>query len=111
MHSDQVLLPQMNEITRIKGRWFSDNRLSLVAIIGNIVFVVYLAIVRENDLKNSVETHEKRLNLIEIQIGDLREKKVDKETFLLINENLNALRSDIRDIKNSLIDHISKETR
>ena len=50
-------------------------------------------------------------NLIEIQIGDLREKKVDKETFLLINENLNALRSDIRDIKNSLIDHISKETR
>ena len=51
------------------------------------------------------------MNLIEIQIGDLREKKVDKETFLLINENLNALRSDIRDIKNSLIDHISKETR
>ena len=98
----------MNEIRNIKGKWFSDNRLSLVAIIGNILFVVYLAVIRENDLKNNVADHEKRLNQIEIQIGDLREKKVDKETFLLINENLNALRSDIRDIKNSLLDHINK---
>jgi len=81
MHSDQVLLPQMNEITRIKGRWFSDNRLSLVAIIGNIVFVVYLAIIRENDLKNSVETHEKRLNLIEIQIGDLEKRRLIRKPF------------------------------
>jgi len=98
----------MNEIRNIKGKWFSDNRLSLVAIIGNILFVVYLAVIRENDLKNNVADHEKRLNQMEIQIGDLREKKVDKETFLLINENLNALRSDIRDIKNSLLDHINK---
>ncbi len=98
----------MNEIRNIKGKWFSDNRLSLVAIIGNILFVVYLAVIRENDLKNNVADHEKRINQIEIQIGDLREKKVDKETFLLINENLNALRSDIRDIKNSLLDHINK---
>ena len=98
----------MNEIRNIKGKWFSDNRLSLVAIIGNILFVVYLAVIRENDLKNNVSDHEKRINQIEIQIGDLREKKVDKETFLLINENLNALRSDIRDIKNSLLDHINR---
>ena len=98
----------MNEIRNIKGKWFSDNRLSLVAIIGNVLFVVYLAVIRENDLKNNVADHEKRINQIEIQIGDLREKKVDKETFLLINENLNALRSDIRDIKNSLLDHINK---
>ena len=98
----------MNEIRNSKGKWFSDNRLSLVAIIGNILFVVYLAVIRENDLKNNVADHEKRINQIEIQIGDLREKKVDKETFLLINENLNALRSDIRDIKNSLLDHINK---
>jgi len=98
----------MNEIRNIKGKWFSDNRLSLIAIIGNILFVVYLAVIRENDLKNNVADHEKRLNQMEIQIGDLREKKVDKETFLLINENLNALRSDIRDIKNSLLDHINK---
>ena len=98
----------MNEIRNIKGKWFSDNRLSLVAIIGNILFVVYLAVIRENDLKNNVADHEKRINQIEIQIGDLREKKVDKETFLLINENLNALRSYIRDIKNSLLDHINK---
>jgi len=98
----------MNEIRNIKGKWFSDNRLSLIAIIGNILFVVYLAVIRENDLKNNVADHEKRINQIEIQIGDLREKKVDKETFLLINENLNALRSDIRDIKNSLLDHINK---
>ena len=98
----------MNEIRNIKGKWFSDNRLSLVAIIGNILFVVYLAVIRENDLKNNVADHEKRINQIEIQIGDLREKKVDKETFLLINENLNALRSDIRDIKNSLLDHINR---
>ena len=73
----------MNEIRNIKGKWFSDNRLSLVAIIGNILFVVYLAVIRENDLKNNVADHEKRINQIEIQIGDLREKKVYKETFLL----------------------------
>jgi len=52
----------MNEIRNIKGKWFSDNRLSLVAIIGNILFVVYLAVIRENDLKNNVADHEKRIN-------------------------------------------------
>jgi hypothetical protein len=99
----------MTEGIKITGRWFSDNRLSLIAIIGNIAFVVYLAIVRENDIKNNVQTHEARLNSIEIQIGDLREKKVDKETFLLINDNLNALRSDIRDIKNGLMQHLTQD--
>ena len=101
----------MDEIRNIKDRLLNSNNLSLMAILGNVVFVIYLVVVRENDLKNNVLDHDKRLSKIEAQIGDLRERKVDKETFIMINDNLNALRSDIRDIKNSFIDHINKDIK
>ena len=89
-------------------QWFTATRVAAIGLILNIVFVIYMGLIQNNDLKNLVKVHDEKIDKIEISITKLEEKKLDKETFSLILTTLVDLKTDIRDIKTDLNTHINK---
>lgn len=84
---------------KIEG-WFTSARIAIIGLILNVLFVFYMGVIQNNDLKNLVKSHSEQINKIELSISRLDDKKVDKETFQLILTTLQDLKIDVRDIKN-----------
>jgi hypothetical protein len=96
------------ETAKSKVSWLTETKLGLLAIIGNILFVIYIGIISQNDLKNLVLKHDEKIGKIEQEIGKLQDRKVDKETLQLILDNLHDMKSDISEMKRSLDSHVNK---
>ena len=84
---------------KIEG-WFTSARIAIIGLILNVLFVFYMGVIQNNDLKNLVKSHSEQINKIELSISRLDDKKVDKETFQLMLTTLVDLKTYFRDIKN-----------
>jgi len=91
-----------------KKGWLTDTRISLIALIGNIVFVIYIGAIQMNDTKNMVLKHEELLIKLETRVAQLDSDKLDKEQFTLFLTSIQDLKIDMRDLKNAIMEHIQK---
>ena len=89
-------------------KYFTNTRIALIALVLNILFVIYAALIQNNDLKNLVKQHDEAIKKIDLQVQNLDIKKVDKETFQLMLSTLVDLKNDIRDMKTDLREHMNK---
>lgn len=81
--------------------WFGATKIAIAGLTMNMLFVIYMGLIQNNDLKNLVKSHDEKINKIELSVSRIDDKKVDKETFQLILTTLVDLKTDVRDIKNS----------
>ena len=79
--------------------WFTEKRILLIGLTLNVLFAVLAYAIGNNDIKNIVSEHERRINEIDVRFIRLDDKKVDKETFQLIISTLTDIKQDIRDLK------------
>ena len=79
--------------------WFTEKRIAWLVFTFNVLFVAATYLLSNNDIKNIVATHEKRLNDMDLKLTEFDKKKVDKETFNLLISTLTDLRADIRALR------------
>ena len=92
-------------------RWFIPARLGIITIGINILFIIYLGVSRMNTVANTVQIHSTQINKLEVQMEELDRKKLDKETFYLINTTLTDMKVDIRDMKGQLMEHMNATSK
>lgn len=87
--------------------YFSAKRIALYALIINVLFVFYAGLIQNNDLKNLVKEHEKKFQLIDIQIQKLDDKKVDKTLMDNLIQNQIEIKQSLNLMNSLLIKHIT----
>lgn len=88
--------------------WFTSTRLGVITLILNIICIVYLTIIKDNTTYNKVQQHDKELIEVRTTLKFLQDNKVDKETIQLFYNQNSEIRSDIKEVRNLLIQHINK---
>lgn len=92
------------------NNWFTGTRISLIALVMNILFVLYIAVVQTNDLKNGVKANTEAIIQLNTSVDKLEDKKLDKETFNMFLTNLVDIKTGISNIDTKLQRHIELTT-
>jgi len=83
--------------------WFTSGRVALIALVLNILIVVYSGLISNNDIKNLVKQHEIRLEKVDKKLEVLQNDKLDKQTFQMmyldLKQDLSDIKADLRDKK------------
>ena len=88
--------------------WFTSQRLGVIALILNVLCIIYLTVIKDNTTYNQVQQHDKEINDIKESVKQLDEKKIDKETYQLILIQGTETRLDIKDLRIIMLQHINK---
>ena len=95
----------------VRKNWLSETKLGWIQFLGNIAFIIYIGAIQMNDLKNMVAKHEQMFTKIEGQLSQMDNEKLDKEVFTQFGVSMQDIKSDIRDLKNILIEQMSKQRK
>ena len=89
--------------------WLNETKISLFALIGNIIFIIYMGAIQMNDVKNMVMKHEQMIIKLETKMIEIDNQKVDKETFNIVISNISEIKNDMKDLKNAMIEHLNRK--
>lgn len=88
--------------------WLNNARFGWLSIAFIALGVFYSVVIQNNNLQNEVQKGKENQIKLETQIIVLQDKKLDKETFTLILNSLNDLRTDVRSFQFYLNEYMNK---
>ena len=83
-------------IEGVRKPWLNETKLGLIALIGNIIFIVYIGAIQMNDVKNMVLKHEQIIMKLEVKVAEMDNSKVGVRIEFLDFESINDNSSKLK---------------
>lgn len=90
------------------GSWFNSTRLGIIALIINILSILYLGIISNQDLKSLVKSHDASIKSIEIKLDGIERTKVSNEVFNMLLITITDIKTGQTEMRTMLNAHINK---
>jgi len=87
--------------------WFTSAKVSLIALILNVLCIVYFVVIKDNTTANKVEEHTQTFIEMKASIKDLNDNKADKITIELFFQGQKEIKQELQFNNQLLIKHIT----